>query len=470
MKILITLFIFSIYSNAAFQALWKGYQVSTINELRKIETENVENSLDYFLNSNAWNLKLSAQYDDTFLDALFSFQAQQTIKETKGLSLSKSTYRYGDFSIGVTQTRYDLSNWDSGVGTNSSDEVFETRTNISYTYDFFNQKSLYEEKRIIQNNIVMSSENNAQRDKEYLDFFKTYLDAKLSVFTYQLAKEMKKRAAKRLSVINRRLKDGLSRKVESYQARSSLLKQDQEVFKSQATLKEKLAIIELILKKEVPLQYFDGLKWNYVAFDKWRSQISEKVNFELKSIEERIKLIEIENKKLADERGHSLKLTANYVTNSFNENAGDSFTDATSGPENDSKVIGIEYSIPFGNSYHDSLLTKQKIDKKRAQYKQLDLRDRIEIQKNTLKYNIDKFEKAYQLSKRQVGLTKQIMLEQNKLYLRSQATFDDVIRAEESYINSSIEEKRILHTYESLIIEYAYYLGSLGNIIKGYVD
>jgi hypothetical protein len=470
MKIAFILIIYSLSTFAAFQEIWKGYQTSFVNELRKIETENVENNLDYFLSTNPWKLKLSYEYDDTFLDALFSFQSQQTIKETQLIGIEKNTFRFGNFSYTISQTRYDLSNWASGVGNINSDEVYETRATFLYTYDLLKTVGSLEEKRIVQNNIVQKSQNSAAQDKEHLDFFKAYLNAKLSVFTHELAQEMKKRANTRLAKINRRVKDGLSRKVESYQAQSSLLKQNQEVYKAKASLKESVAIVELVLRKSIPQEYFKVLKWDYHPFKYWSEFIGSSVNYELKTLEERIRLMDIESEKLAKERGHSLILKASYVSNAFNENISDSFSEATSSPENDSKIIGLEYTIPFGSSYSTSKLAKMKIDKKRAQYQMLDLKDKIKMNIDVLEHNIDKFENAYELAKKQVSLTKKIMDEQNKLYLRGLATFDDVIRAEESYINATLDEKRILHSYENLIVDFAYYNGSVVDFFERYTD
>lgn len=470
MKILAILSLYSICSLAAFQEIWQGYQTSYVNEIRKIETQNVENNLDYFLSNNPWQLKLSYEYDDTFLDALFSFQAQKTIKDTKTIALEKNTFRFGNFSFNLRQTRYDISEWNTNAGNFDGNEVYETRGTFLYTFDILKNIGALEEKKIIQNNIVQKSENSAAQDKEYLDFFKAYLNAKLSVFTHELALEMKKRARTRLNKINRRVKDGLSRKVESYQAQSSLLKQDQEVFKAKSTLKENVAVVELVLRKDIPEEYFKVLKWEYFPFEHWGKFIGKNVNYELKTLEERIRLMDIESERLSKERGHSLLFKASYVSNSFDEDRSSSFREATNSPENDSKVIGLEYTIPFGSSYSSSNLSKMKIDKKRAEYQMLNLKDKIEMNIEVLTHNIDKFQKAYELAIKQVGLTKKIMNEQNKLYLRGLATFDDVIRSEESYINATLDEKKILHTYENLIVDFAYYNGSIVDLFERYKD
>ena len=98
------------------------------------------------------------------------------------------------------------------------------------------------------------------------------------------------------------------------------------------------------------------------------------------------------------------------------------------------------------------------------------LKDKIEMNIEVLTHNIDKFQKAYELAIKQVGLTKKIMNEQNKLYLRGLATFDDVIRSEESYINATLDEKKILHTFENLIVDFAYYNGSIVDLFERYKD
>lgn len=464
------LFFISIHTQAAFQEIWKGYQTSYINEIRNIETEAVENNFDFALTSNSWNLKLETQYDDTFLDALFSFQAQKTIKQTNSISIEKNTFKFGSFSYTLSNTRYDLSEWDSNVGNSNADEIFETRGTFLYTFDFFNRSQSYEKDRITQTQLFESAENQAQRQKEYLDFFRSYLDAKLSLYLRDFAYEIEKRAKKRLSLISKRVKDGISRKVEKLQAQSSLLKQKQEINKAENSLKENLAIIEVVLRKEVPVEYLSQVTWKYIPFKEWKESITRKVNYELKSLEERLKLIDIESNKIANQRGHSLKLTASYISNSFNKNSGDSFDEALNSPENDSKVLGLLYTVPFGDSYHQATLERQRINRKRIEYQKLDLQEKVGMNEKVLLHNISKFETSYNLSRGLVALNRSIMIEQNKLYLRGQATFDDVIRAEESYINAAIEEKRALHNLETLIVEYAYLMGSIEDVIERYDD
>lgn len=467
---ILCLFFISLHTHAAFQDIWKGYQVSYINEIRNIETEAVENNFDFAISSNSWNLKLTTEYDDTFLDALFSFQAQKTIKQTNTIAIEKNTFKFGTFSYTISNTRYDLSEWDSNVGSSNADEIFETRGTFLYTVDFFNRSNSFEQDRIVQNQVFESSQNTAQRQKEYLDFFRSYLDAKLSVYLRNLAYEIEKRAKRRFNVISKRVKDGVSRKVEKLQAQSSLLKQKQEINKSENALKENLAIIEIVIRQEVPEEYLDKVTWKYIPFETWKQSISQKVNYEMKTLEERLRLIDIETDKLADQRGHSLKLQASYVSNSFNEENGDSFDEALNSPENDSKIISLMYTVPFGQSFRKATMERARINKKRIEYQKLDLKEKIEMNRKVLLHNIAKFEKSYNLSTRLVSLNKSIMNEQNKLYLRGQSTFDDVIRAEEGYINATIEEKRALHNLETLIVEYAYLMGSIEDVIKRYDD
>ena len=132
--------------------------------------------------------------------------------------------------------------------------------------------------------------------------------------------------------------------------------------------------------------------------------------------------------------------------------------------------MGLLYTVPFGDSYHQATLERQRINRKRIEYQKLDLQEKVGMNEKVLLHNISKFETSYNLSRGLVALNRSIMIEQNKLYLRGQATFDDVIRAEESYINAAIEEKRALHNLETLIVEYAYLMGSIEDVIERYDD
>ena len=69
-----------------------------------------------------------------------------------------------------------------------------------------------------------------------------------------------------------------------------------------------------------------------------------------------------------------------------------------------------------------------------------------------------------------MAIATETLKEQNRLYLRGQASFEEVIRAEESYINSKLNEKKMLLDYELLIANYAFLNNSMMTLLNAYRD
>ncbi len=182
-------------ASAVFQEIWKGYKVSTIAQLRQLEFESTKNALDVSLSSNAWAFELSAGYDDTFLDSLFSFNAQRTISNSYGIKVSKPTFRYGTFSFEHTQTRVDISNWNTNLfSTTNVEQLYEAKNSLTYSYDILGRELPLKEETALAKSFSDEAQNSLEEQEERAEFFKAYLAAKLQVYRARLAEEFLKRA------------------------------------------------------------------------------------------------------------------------------------------------------------------------------------------------------------------------------------------------------------------------------------
>ena len=111
MKYFLFLLLIPLNSQAFFQKLYQGFKKS--DSLKEVLLDEKIHAADYKFNENRydWNLNLNAQAQDSFLQALFAFQSQQTITQSYSLGVSKSSYKFGTFSLSHNQVSYDLSNW-----------------------------------------------------------------------------------------------------------------------------------------------------------------------------------------------------------------------------------------------------------------------------------------------------------------------------------------------------------------------
>ena len=469
--VIATLLLGCFSAHAVFQTIYTGYKSSTVYESRTLEEQAAINAMDVELSQNAWNISLATELEDSFLDSLFSFQAQRTISETYSLKLSKNTFRYGSISFEHSQSHVDISDWDtSSFSTTTNDSLFEVKNSIIYSYDLIGRSSVLLEE-IAQSQFESDKKKNAlQRAEENLEFFKAYLNAKLQVFLTKLSKEFKERAEDRKKLVFKRYKDGLSREVEYLQARSSELNRLQELEKSESALKESVAVIEAIIGRDIPPIYFKELSWEFRKLDTWLASIPKRDNLESLSLQAEIELTLKRLEQFEDQRSSKLTLNASYTTNAYTDSLGKSFEESTDSPKNDAKVISLVYTIPIGSDYSSSEREKLAIDKKRTELQKIKLIDQLKLREKVLTTKLQKFAKAYSYVVDQVAVSERRVVLQNRLYLKGLGSFDEVIRSEEELLNARSSLYRTLFEYEGLLGEYAFLNGSINSLLEGYTD
>lgn len=461
----------SLSSHAIFQTIYSGYKTSTVFQSRTLEQEAAFNALDVELSQNAWNLSLSSEFEDTFLDSLFSFQAQRTISQTYALKLSKNTFKYGTFSLEHSQSHVDISDWNiSSFSSTTRDSLFEVRNSLVYSFDIIgNESTLLED--VARNQFEFDKMNNElQRSQEDLEFYKAYLAAKLQVFLNKLSKEFKDRAQERTKLIFRRYKDGLSREVEYLQAKSSELNSLQELEKSESSLKESVAVIETIIGQDIPEKYFKALKWEFKELSQWLEEIPKRENLEKLSLEANVALTLKLLEQFETKRSSKLTLNASYTTNAYTDSLSNSFEESTDSPRNDAKAISLIYTIPIGRDFSKSKKEKLLIDNRRTQLRQIRLTDELKLREKVLMTQLRKFAKAYGYSVSQVDVSERRVVLQNRLYLKGLGSFDEVIRSEEELLNARSSLYRVLFDYESVLGEYAFLNGSIKSLLQAYQD
>lgn len=470
MKTIITAIIitFSFNSWAVFQQIWKGYQVSNLNQSNHLDIKLNEANFTFDSNKFDWKLEITPAHENSNLDSNFSFQANRTIKNSMTYGLSKPTYKWGTFSIKHSQITYDLSDWPKSSG-QPLDEMFETKNIVSYTYDFLDRSQDKDYELIHLNKSKGDIQSKLTIDKGYFDFFTVYLQAKLQVYSVELTKEFVKRSQKRVSQVQKRVRDGLSRRVELNQAKSSLINQQEALERSRSSLKQNLAILENILGKEIDESFFEKLTWKSQKFSYWSKNIQTQKHYSYDVLEQSLEYSEKMIEKIADQNGYKLLLSATYVSNDIDESSSESLSNSLAG-ERDSKNISLNIVIPLGGDKGEGLRTKYAYQKKKNELDLLTKKDELKSKKEALIQQIKYLERATGLSIKKVGLARDILKEQNRLYLRGQASFEEVIRAEESYINAELSEKRLFAEYETLIANYAFFNNSIKAVLDVYQD
>jgi outer membrane protein TolC len=457
-------------ATATFQPMWKGYQISNLNKSIVLQKNISEAEYKFKENMNDWKFIFSPSYRESNLASLFAFQAQNTKTNTYAFEFTKSSFDYGNVTIRHTKTDYDISDWNStALSSFTDDHLFENRTGIEYSYDFLDRSSSDDLSIIIAEANANESANQLDVEKGYLSFFQTYLQAKYQIYAVELSKSFVGEAKKRVNRTKKRRKDGLSRNVELLQSQSSLLNQEEAVETSRSALKENLSIIENILKIKITENYFSDISWIPRPFSFWKKTIKEQEHLSVIAAKSRVEVSRQNLSKLKNQNGVKLLFTAGLTTNAINENDTNSFNEHLD-TVNKNVGFGLNLVIPLGLDKRSALNSRVLLENKKNELSILNLEDEIKVQKDALLSQIRYFEKINSISSRKVEIAKKTLKEQNRYYLNAQTTFEEVIRAEENYINTKLSEKRNLLNYELLVANYAYLNNSIESFLNAYRD
>lgn len=471
LSLILCLLLSSAYSHALFQEIYRGYLHS--ERLEEITLSEKITDATYKLNLNRydWTLDVSAQASDSNLNSLFSFQAQRILSKKYSFGVSKKSFKYGVFSLSHIQTDYDLSNWSaSSLSSFSDDQMFEARNQLGYSYDFLKRISSVElaEIEIQKKSQTLSQSIRTQQD--HFDFFVAYSNAKLRIMLDKLNRESEQRAKERVQKVSKRVKDGLSRRVDFKQARLALLTQQDQIIQNKNALREKVAFLEHVIKAPITESDYKKVRWSFKPKNQFRYLFIKESFQEVTNLKYQKELTKLSLLKLKQNNSHSLNLQLSYAKNAIEAKKSNAISDSFGAGNREEKIIGLNYSFPIGLSKNNALKQKTLLEQNQAELKIKNRYSELLVQDKTLVENIDRLVKAISLVKRKVTLSKQVVKETQSYYLRGQSSFEETLRAEEAYISARVSQVNMFALYENALAKKAFINGKILKFLAGYVD
>lgn len=471
MKYLILIYLIPLNSHAIFQKLYRGHKQSKQVESLSKSLEINQIDFDFGQKRFAWQLELGADHTDSFLQALFSFQSNRTITDTFAIGLSKQTFEYGNFSVQHQRINYDISNWSTtAFNSFSADTLYEARNSVSYSYDFLKQPLKIDWSLIGAKKVSEDLGTSVVLEKDALQFFQSYIETKLRVVLNRLYREFEKRAMRRVSLVKRRVRDGLGRSLDLDQAQVALLTRQETIEQNKTLMMENVYLLESIVGYEVPESSYIGIDWQFISSDLYPQVFHKNKYIELERLQALNDVLELELEKLNVENKHSLQLQLSYTKNSVNEAQADALNDSFGTSENDEKVIQLQYSFPFGGAKERLSRKKLLLQRSKNLLDQHKLESDYKAKERSLTHNVRSYEKAIGLSRKKIDFAKSSMQKSQKLYLRGQSSFEELLSTEETYINAEISMVNLLALYEGSLGQLAYLNGQLNYFLERYKD
>jgi outer membrane protein TolC len=473
MKILALLFIISFSTHAApFDRLFqdfKQYRKALKAQYFELQKASVQFDLTRYMNQPY--LSMSYVHDDRFLDALFSFQARKTISTTSELALTKAFDPGLSLTFAHRMVNYDLSNWTQAERGTLTSEVYEHLNSVALEVDLLKNLAGYKRYREIEAaSFVHKASKNQIQDKvftEYLNFFNAYVDTKIKYSDYQLQRAFKKKSQETYRLIKKRVKDGLSKKADLYQAELSFFEQDQ---------KEKSAFVNFENQKRTMSEFWgESRNINFISAYKIKNYAQLKSKFDvinnlnLQSLDYLAQQQNLLKKIKNRDQLPDLKLNVEYIANAFNEDSAEAFQTAVN--ERTRKETKVSLNLTWGLGSVDAKNSKQQDLSNRIS--ELDYQAQLETIRNIKKNNEALYDDLYvslKSRRKQIQIADRIVVEHRKMYLRGQLSLDQLIRSEEQSLNQKRQYYQLFGNFLKNEANLYYLAGELNQYFKKYTN
>ncbi len=471
MKYLAIIFIFPLISFSNFHTLKDEYlkknQDLKIQSLTQMQIENNLQIIDL-----AYNPYVTGRggYSDGRPPSFSTFQ-QDTARYFLGGVIGKKFWWGGELQFQTGFDIQDLSNQNPVVLGSFGGTKANVYTNkLMFTQDLWKNFLGKQYKLDKSLNNLKSETNKLQATKisqdGLLQLFQSYIDAKFQRSLIGLSDESLIRAKRRKKLAKSRYRDGLSLKVDTLQADSALIsiKDNQQTYNLQ--LDEKLDSLSSLINKRVNK---DDIGSNLSSsITSIPDDILNSSSIDLKILNEKIRLSELELAQSKTVDGIDLNLNVEFSRSGVDPKFGDSVGDSISDKTFDNKSISLNVFYPIGKSAANVDQENKRIQNEIEKVRLKKVQD--SLKNNSVKFQnmIRNLEKNIQMSDEKIKLFGKVYKEQTRRYEKGQIEIDLVLASEDSITNAKISKLNYLKNYHQLGANIYYMAGRLDEYLKGY--
>ena len=405
-----------------------------------------------------WSLTYSGVKEKDNLEQLSAFSTRDTSTTTHFLSLGKGFNWGGEFALNNTLLKYETPT--SIQPTNGFSQGF------SYTQDLganFLGRSYYSELNTAKETHA-STKSQVQHGLQasLYGFATTYSQVKLNPSLLKLQEAARERAKRRKELIRRRVRDGLKEKVDLIQARIELLAAEEQV--KTAKMQRKISMESLsnslhrdVSRKEV--EPFDARVLDMKSIPAGDSS----GNLEIRSLEKKAAALKLSKDQVDYSFWPKVNAGLEYNVNDYNTEKSTAVDEGNllCSKDNDETKLSLNIVWSIGSESQKVARAKNNIELKVAEMETKKLKLNFLKSEESLLTQIELLEKNLVSVKSTKELAKKALKEMTKLYNRGRADLDQVIRAEESLINTERDFVQYLSHRENLIYKLASLYGTL---------
>ena len=471
---LVMFFFFALFYNAeaSFQTFLTEFQEKNLVLKNAADRQKLADFDEQIINElNAWNLSSSFSYVNNLEEPAGAFNTNQIKAKEYNLNFSKKFTTGTELEFSNKLTSVNREEWipillgDSPLIL----KEFSQRISLSQSLgaDFLGRQSKVDLLIASINKQTAQVQYNQQQQDLMQEFFKNYILAKRAKSIIALQLEAVKRAEKQRNNLKKRVRDGTSNKVDLYQARLTLISQQENLKQAKEVLVSALEQLSDGLHRIVGEREVKGfsLKRKYKN-TQFKGEIDK--NLDVQLLKNQLEVAKSSAKKADFAIFPEIKLSGSLRTNDFDEATSIAFKEGNIFKDQREYIIGVELKMPLGFATSKAEKAKQTINKMIAERELQALKARMNILEDQLHKNEkNNFDKV-QLSQKRRQLARITLKEQNRLYNLGRADFDQVLRSENELINAQVSLVNNLSTYFQIqVLKYKLY-GSTVDYLKGF--
>lgn len=423
------------FKNLINEYLEKNYNIRTSKS--GVETSIADKKI--FESTSDTNINFSVNYLDNNLDSptVVNFAAGKTTEAT--LTLSKF-FTFGtniSFENTFSNTIQDPTRVQIFGGDPEVSEFQQTLTlSQSLTKNFLGKSFKLG---------LHQSDLNIESSKNKLDlelqsgvgtFSKAYIGLMQTRDFLNLQRDAYERAKKRKDLIDRRVRDGLSLKVDGLQSEIQLLNQKEQLEQAKQDFSKSKVNLGKLLHRDIEdeekiLKFGEGM-----AFIASEALLDTSNNPRVKLVSSQVKTTEVAKDLARNNKKPDVDFVLRYQTNDFDAESSEVFGKGNLSGDRNFITVAITANIPFGNMKAKKELQKAKINNQNLTYQLAQVKRNIQQEYNEISRQLEITKGNVESSNQSIILSKKTLNEYNKLYRLGKVSLDQVINAEQLLISN----------------------------------
>ena len=315
--------------------------------------------------------------------------------------------------------------------------IWEFSQYLTYSQDigknFFGRNSRREINLATEASHIAELNNEKMINDRVSDFVRSYARAAFALSKVNFQKQAIERAKKRFDLISRRVRDGLSLKVDKLEAQNALMIQKENLSQIEVEFDSfKRDLSSLLHRRIRDNEIYEIEKVKLKEYDISKSIIADSID--LKILSKRYDVAKMNYEIAKNNFVPDVNFSFSYGANDFSSSSSESLSNGKISGENTFSTFVVSLSVPIDWSLEKRAKETEFIKFELAKYQNRSVKDNLSLAFNNLIFRRGQLKNLINSAKERINIARKTVGEYSNLYRRGKVRLDQVIRAEENYL------------------------------------